>query len=296
MDEFEKILGNVTRNAGVAVTRYSELRGDEGGDTGSPFADLNTQYTSGTGASAKTSTSRVDEQAHRAESTCLDDDAMSIRAGSTIRWPANHAHNAMRNVNQSYGDLIDVPTREVSSDSLAIPQPRSTDSLATMTNMSIASGGAATGTFPSVGRRLAPARPGASGDSASSLKSSINGITVGSSTLNQNAPNVASSPATSPGRLSVAAPPPAANACPRCKLPATGDASFDFAGGRWHTACIVCEACSVSLNGIPMYVQDGKLWCEKDYDARFGKRCAGCNEILRDVRFGGYERAHCEPL
>eukprot|EP00823_Brevimastigomonas_motovehiculus_P006944 TRINITY_DN5969_c0_g1_i1.p1 TRINITY_DN5969_c0_g1~~TRINITY_DN5969_c0_g1_i1.p1 ORF type:complete len:296 (+),score=61.71 TRINITY_DN5969_c0_g1_i1:148-1035(+) len=48
----------------------------------------------------------------------------------------------------------------------------------------------------------------------------------------------------------------------------------------WHADCFVCAYCRTSLGGQPYYTRDNEPYCEHDFKALFGFRCAGCKDIF----------------
>ncbi|XP_017590776.1 PREDICTED: LIM domain kinase 1 [Corvus brachyrhynchos] len=47
----------------------------------------------------------------------------------------------------------------------------------------------------------------------------------------------------------------------------------------WHADCFRCCECGASLSH-QYYEKDGRLYCKKDYWARFGELCHGCSEQI----------------
>ncbi|EGW07114.1 LIM domain kinase 2 [Cricetulus griseus] len=47
----------------------------------------------------------------------------------------------------------------------------------------------------------------------------------------------------------------------------------------WHSSCFRCSECQESLTNW-YYEKDGKLYCHKDYWAKFGEFCHGCSLLM----------------
>ena len=43
----------------------------------------------------------------------------------------------------------------------------------------------------------------------------------------------------------------------------------------WHPACFTCFRCNSPLRDY--YVNDGQVYCEKDYREHYSPKCGGCN-------------------
>lgn len=68
--------------------------------------------------------------------------------------------------------------------------------------------------------------------------------------------------------------------CAKCGQAITGQ--YVTAQGKpWHPEHFACAADGRPLNGASYYEQDGKVWCEKHYWEKFGKRCVIGGEILK---------------
>ncbi|XP_017679527.1 PREDICTED: LIM domain kinase 1 [Lepidothrix coronata] len=65
--------------------------------------------------------------------------------------------------------------------------------------------------------------------------------------------------------------------------------------GRWHTDAVGCCECGASLSH-QYYEKDGRLYCKKDYWARFGELCHGCSEHITKglVMVAGEQKYHPE--
>uniref|UniRef100_A0A667XSJ4 LIM domain kinase 1 n=1 Tax=Myripristis murdjan TaxID=586833 RepID=A0A667XSJ4_9TELE len=63
----------------------------------------------------------------------------------------------------------------------------------------------------------------------------------------------------------------------------------------WHTICFRCCECSASLSHW-YYEKDGRLFCKKDYWAKFGELCHGCNDPITTglIMVAGEQKYHPE--
>uniref|UniRef100_A0AAY4EM39 LIM domain kinase 1 n=1 Tax=Denticeps clupeoides TaxID=299321 RepID=A0AAY4EM39_9TELE len=63
----------------------------------------------------------------------------------------------------------------------------------------------------------------------------------------------------------------------------------------WHTVCFRCCECSASLSHW-YYEKDGRLFCKKDYWAKFGELCHGCSEPISTglIMVAGEQKYHPE--
>ncbi|NXJ13480.1 LIMK1 kinase, partial [Odontophorus gujanensis] len=63
----------------------------------------------------------------------------------------------------------------------------------------------------------------------------------------------------------------------------------------WHADCFRCGECGASLSH-QYYEKDGRLYCKKDYWARFGELCHGCAEQITKglVMVAGEQKYHPE--
>ncbi|XP_030633377.1 LIM domain kinase 1a isoform X2 [Chanos chanos] len=63
----------------------------------------------------------------------------------------------------------------------------------------------------------------------------------------------------------------------------------------WHTMCFRCCECSASLSHW-YYERDGRLFCKKDYWAKFGELCHGCSEPITTglIMVAGEQKYHPE--
>uniref|UniRef100_A0A8C5TDB9 LIM domain kinase 1 n=1 Tax=Malurus cyaneus samueli TaxID=2593467 RepID=A0A8C5TDB9_9PASS len=63
----------------------------------------------------------------------------------------------------------------------------------------------------------------------------------------------------------------------------------------WHSDCFRCCECGASLSH-QYYEKDGRLYCKKDYWARFGELCHGCSEQITKglVMVAGEQKYHPE--
>ncbi|XP_051962831.1 LIM domain kinase 1-like isoform X1 [Xyrauchen texanus] len=63
----------------------------------------------------------------------------------------------------------------------------------------------------------------------------------------------------------------------------------------WHTLCFRCCECGASLSHC-YYEKDGRLFCKKDYWAKFGELCHGCSEPITTglIMVAGEQKYHPE--
>uniref|UniRef100_A0A6Q2XPD7 LIM domain kinase 1 n=1 Tax=Esox lucius TaxID=8010 RepID=A0A6Q2XPD7_ESOLU len=63
----------------------------------------------------------------------------------------------------------------------------------------------------------------------------------------------------------------------------------------WHTICFRCCECSASLSHW-YYEKEGRLFCKKDYWAKFGELCHGCNDPITTglIMVAGEQKYHPE--
>ncbi|XP_029571049.1 LIM domain kinase 1 isoform X1 [Salmo trutta] len=63
----------------------------------------------------------------------------------------------------------------------------------------------------------------------------------------------------------------------------------------WHTVCFRCCECSASLSHW-YYEKEGRLFCKKDYWAKFGELCHGCNDPITTglIMVAGEQKYHPE--
>ncbi|XP_063129071.1 LIM domain kinase 2 isoform X4 [Rattus norvegicus] len=54
---------------------------------------------------------------------------------------------------------------------------------------------------------------------------------------------------------------------------------YRTANEAWHSSCFRCSECQESLTNW-YYEKDGKLYCHKDYWAKFGEFCHGCSLLM----------------
>ncbi|NXU38152.1 LIMK1 kinase, partial [Drymodes brunneopygia] len=96
---------------------------------------------------------------------------------------------------------------------------------------------------------------------------------------------------------------------PSCPLPAGTDLPVCASCGQgiydgqylqalkadWHADCFRCCECGASLSH-QYYEKDGRLYCKKDYWARFGELCHGCSEQITKglVMVAGEQKYHPE--
>jgi len=70
--------------------------------------------------------------------------------------------------------------------------------------------------------------------------------------------------------------------CPVCKQPIRGGKVVDVAvaGGKMHSHCFTCCACSDLLSGRPYKVENFRLYCRSCHAEKFSERCGACNQPL----------------
>ncbi|KAG8001726.1 LIM domain kinase 1, partial [Nibea albiflora] len=67
--------------------------------------------------------------------------------------------------------------------------------------------------------------------------------------------------------------------CAGCKQRIYDEQYLQALNTDWHTVCFRCCECSASLSHW-YYEKDGRLFCKKDYWAKFGELCHGCNDPI----------------
>lgn len=63
---------------------------------------------------------------------------------------------------------------------------------------------------------------------------------------------------------------------------------------QWHIYCFKCTACGQLLHGEYMS-KDDKPYCEKDYQTRFGVKCAHCQRYISGKVLQAGEDSHFHP-
>ncbi|KAE8614868.1 hypothetical protein XENTR_v10008336 [Xenopus tropicalis] len=64
--------------------------------------------------------------------------------------------------------------------------------------------------------------------------------------------------------------------CAKCKKKITGEIMHALKM-TWHVPCFTCAYCKTPIRNRAFYMEDGKPYCEKDYEQMFGTKCRGCD-------------------
>ncbi|XP_014858218.1 PREDICTED: LIM domain kinase 1-like isoform X3 [Poecilia mexicana] len=83
--------------------------------------------------------------------------------------------------------------------------------------------------------------------------------------------------------------------CAGCKERIYDEQYLQALNADWHTICFRCSECSASLSHW-YYEKDGRLYCKKDYWAKFGELCHGCNDPITTglIMVAGEQKYHPE--
>ncbi|XP_014190348.1 LIM domain kinase 1 [Haplochromis burtoni] len=83
--------------------------------------------------------------------------------------------------------------------------------------------------------------------------------------------------------------------CAGCKQRIYDEQYLQALNNDWHTVCFRCCECSASLSHW-YYEKDGRLFCKKDYWAKFGELCHGCNDPITTglIMVAGEQKYHPE--
>uniref|UniRef100_A0A3Q1F771 LIM domain kinase 1 n=1 Tax=Acanthochromis polyacanthus TaxID=80966 RepID=A0A3Q1F771_9TELE len=83
--------------------------------------------------------------------------------------------------------------------------------------------------------------------------------------------------------------------CAGCKQRIYDEQYLQALNTDWHTVCFRCCECSASLSHW-YYEKDGRLFCKKDYWAKFGELCHGCNDPITTglIMVAGEQKYHPE--
>ncbi|XP_054883907.1 LIM domain kinase 1a isoform X1 [Poeciliopsis prolifica] len=83
--------------------------------------------------------------------------------------------------------------------------------------------------------------------------------------------------------------------CAGCKERIYDEQYLQALNADWHTVCFRCCECSASLSHW-YYEKDGRLYCKKDYWAKFGELCHGCNDPITTglIMVAGEQKYHPE--
>ncbi|KAG8439335.1 hypothetical protein GDO86_005528, partial [Hymenochirus boettgeri] len=67
-----------------------------------------------------------------------------------------------------------------------------------------------------------------------------------------------------------------APSCAKCKKKITGEIMHALKM-TWHVQCFMCAYCKTPIRNRAFYMEEGKPYCEKDYEKMFGTKCRGCD-------------------
>ncbi|XP_059932384.1 LIM domain kinase 1a isoform X2 [Gadus macrocephalus] len=83
--------------------------------------------------------------------------------------------------------------------------------------------------------------------------------------------------------------------CAGCRQRIYDEQYLQALNADWHTVCFRCCECSASLSHW-YYEKDGRLFCKKDYWAKFGELCHGCNDPITTglIMVAGEQKYHPE--
>ncbi|KAM6946446.1 LIM domain kinase 1-like [Aplochiton taeniatus] len=83
--------------------------------------------------------------------------------------------------------------------------------------------------------------------------------------------------------------------CAGCRQRIYDDQYLQALNSDWHTVCFRCCECSASLSHW-YYEKEGRLFCKKDYWAKFGDLCHGCNDPITTglIMVAGEQKYHPE--
>ncbi|KAG7282501.1 hypothetical protein CRUP_020216 [Coryphaenoides rupestris] len=83
--------------------------------------------------------------------------------------------------------------------------------------------------------------------------------------------------------------------CAGCKQRIYDEQYLQALNADWHTVCFRCCECGASLSHW-YYEKDGRLFCKKDYWAKFGELCHGCNDPITTglIMVAGEQKYHPE--
>jgi len=70
-----------------------------------------------------------------------------------------------------------------------------------------------------------------------------------------------------------------AHECKKCRKRIFGN-SVSALEAFWHPECFTCTACRKSFGGNGFLVQDGKPYCEEDYNSLYSIKCNGCDNVI----------------
>ncbi|XP_006641094.1 LIM domain kinase 1a isoform X1 [Lepisosteus oculatus] len=83
--------------------------------------------------------------------------------------------------------------------------------------------------------------------------------------------------------------------CAGCRRSIYDDQYLQALNSDWHTVCFRCCECNASLSHW-YYEKEGRLFCKKDYWAKFGDLCHGCSEPITTglIMVAGEQKYHPE--
>ncbi|XP_069057793.1 PDZ and LIM domain protein 7 [Pleurodeles waltl] len=64
--------------------------------------------------------------------------------------------------------------------------------------------------------------------------------------------------------------------CAKCKKKITGEIMHALKMA-WHVQCFTCAACKIPIRNRAFYMEEGRPYCEKDFEMMFGTKCRGCD-------------------
>ncbi|XP_064604904.1 PDZ and LIM domain protein 7-like isoform X2 [Liolophura sinensis] len=64
--------------------------------------------------------------------------------------------------------------------------------------------------------------------------------------------------------------------CKKCSAAIIGEC-VNALGGQWHPGCFVCHHCKKPIGGNTFHQEDGKPYCEDDWNRMFQTMCYGCD-------------------
>jgi len=71
-----------------------------------------------------------------------------------------------------------------------------------------------------------------------------------------------------------------APSCAKCGLPITSDC-LSAIQKQWHTQCFTCTHCRRSFGNMSFYLEDGKPYCETDWNQLFTTKCGSCKGPIK---------------
>ncbi|KAK3769453.1 hypothetical protein RRG08_055104, partial [Elysia crispata] len=63
--------------------------------------------------------------------------------------------------------------------------------------------------------------------------------------------------------------------CDKCGLPIIGEC-VNALQKSYHPACFLCAQCNQPIGGTKFHIEDGKFYCEADWNAMFQTMCSSC--------------------